>query len=478
MKLCLHVLSYQDQAPDEPLAVELGPSGGSIGRAIDNEWMLPDAARVVSGHHAAVQFADGRFLIKDTSTNGVFVNDDAARIDGARVLEDGDVITIGDYRIAVEVDDTPAPSDEPVTEDGASPTPSFTPDFGADQIHAIAPDESLDAAHLPHADAPVLDELAAHFDGLGAVSGAEEPGTEDASNQFEQVPGFRSYMEQPQPVAPEEPAETPTTKPNEPVTPPAPAPQASAHHTFLGLSSNFGRISPTPAPRAGADADAFVPPKTAQPAPSTAAADAQSDSALLAAFLEGAGLRLDDLPQGNREALFSMLGQLFRQSIAGSMDVLQSLTEVKSQFRISTTVIRPADNNPLRWAVRPEEAMMHLLDPSDDAYLPPREAIDETFAAIKAHQIGVMAGMQAAIESLLDGLDPARLEQAFAAKGGKSLLGSTKARYWDQYEQYYRALRASLHDDFQQIYGDEFARAYERQAQAIRDQGNRRDSDF
>lgn len=77
--------------------------GGSIGRADGNNWVLPDAERVVSSQHAAIQFQGGQFLLADTSTNGTYVNDGADPLGPGKThaLADGDVIGCGDYQLKV-----------------------------------------------------------------------------------------------------------------------------------------------------------------------------------------------------------------------------------------------------------------------------------------------------------------------------------------------------------------------------------------
>ncbi|HXS30233.1 MAG TPA: FHA domain-containing protein, partial [Steroidobacteraceae bacterium] len=56
-------------------SIVLGVSGGSIGRALDNDWALPDPRRYLSGLHARIHVRQGGYYLEDCSTNGVFVND-------------------------------------------------------------------------------------------------------------------------------------------------------------------------------------------------------------------------------------------------------------------------------------------------------------------------------------------------------------------------------------------------------------------
>lgn len=79
-------------------------TGGTIGRLPDNDWVFSDP--YVSGRHALIRYLDGRFLVEDTSTNGVFLNSPQARLPKAQAqpLAHGDVLYIDAYRIAVSIE--------------------------------------------------------------------------------------------------------------------------------------------------------------------------------------------------------------------------------------------------------------------------------------------------------------------------------------------------------------------------------------
>ena len=112
-------------------------------------------------------------------------------------------------------------------------------------------------------------------------------------------------------------------------------------------------------------------------------------------------------------------------------------------------------------------------------FLGPVEAVREGFSDIKAHQMAVMAGMRAAFNDLMRRFDPDVLAESFDRhrKGG-SLLGlAGKSRYWEMYVELYQQLTRDADDNFQRLFGDEFARAYEEQMDrlvaAVRAQGPR-----
>jgi len=108
--LRLTVTSEQGPELGDRASVLIGPEGGRIGRAHDNEWVLPDPKRFLSSHHAHVRFRNGGFLIEDTSTNGLFLNDGTDPVGrlGPQPLRPGDTLRLGAYQIRVSDDATPS----------------------------------------------------------------------------------------------------------------------------------------------------------------------------------------------------------------------------------------------------------------------------------------------------------------------------------------------------------------------------------
>ena len=96
----------------------------------------------------------------------------------------------------------------------------------------------------------------------------------------------------------------------------------------------------------------------------------------------------------------------------------------------------------------------------------PHEAVADALHDIRLHELAAMAAMQAAVRSMLDGLDPTRLRASAEQGGGISLLpAQKKARAWDAYEALHARTVRALADDFDSAFGKAFARAYERSLQ-------------
>ncbi len=101
MALRLRVVSEHAIRLGDHSTKVFGVHGGSIGRATDNEWILPDPERYLSGKHARIDFRAGNYVLVDTSSNGTYVN-------GAQVplgkyhdypLKDGDYVRLGEYEL-------------------------------------------------------------------------------------------------------------------------------------------------------------------------------------------------------------------------------------------------------------------------------------------------------------------------------------------------------------------------------------------
>jgi type VI secretion system FHA domain protein len=107
MALRLTIISEQAAELGEHASVVIGKEGGTIGRAGDNRWVLPDRLRYISSHHARISYRNGGFMVEDTSTNGLFVNEEPEPLGrlGPQPLRAGDRLRLGAYQIAVRDND-------------------------------------------------------------------------------------------------------------------------------------------------------------------------------------------------------------------------------------------------------------------------------------------------------------------------------------------------------------------------------------
>ena len=112
MALTLQVTSFHSGALGPASVKVFDNCGGAIGRSQDNDWVLPDADKFVSSHHAHIVHRGGAYYLKDTSTNGTFINGSPQPVGNnmERQLHHGDRITIGDYEICATLDNAAQPA--------------------------------------------------------------------------------------------------------------------------------------------------------------------------------------------------------------------------------------------------------------------------------------------------------------------------------------------------------------------------------
>ncbi len=245
------------------------------------------------------------------------------------------------------------------------------------------------------------------------------------------------------------------TPPPEPLLPPAPLLSPLAGLAALAATASV-RV---PAP------PAYHPPAAAAPAPPMAPPSGSADAdALLAGLLNGLatpGLRMAALTPENMQ----LIGQLLRESMRGTVELLVARAALKREMRADMTMIVARENNPLKFSPTVEVALNHLLGTQSPGFMPPAPAVRDAFDDLRAHQLGVMAGMRAALEGVLQRFDPQQLESKLTRKSSISSLipGARKARLWELFQELFTQLQSEAQDDFDELFGKAFLRAYEDQ---------------
>jgi predicted component of type VI protein secretion system len=176
-----------------------------------------------------------------------------------------------------------------------------------------------------------------------------------------------------------------------------------------------------------------------------------------------AALGLD--PTHVDRSIFQHLGRIIRTVVQGMVEALQARAEVKNNFRMSMTSIRPVENNPLKFSLNADDALHNLFVKRNPGYLGAQEAFQEGFQDIAFHQVAMLAGIRAGYESMLSKFDPAQLEHSYARKLRRtSLLRlANPMKYWELYREHFEDVSKDGEAGFQLLFGEEFARAYNEQ---------------
>ncbi len=458
MALTLRVTSFHSQALGADSTRVFGAQGGAIGRALDNDWVLPDPEKFVSSHHAQILCRGGAYSLKDTSTNGTFVNGSPQPVGNGmeQQLANGDRIQIGDYEIAVALDAVAQPG---VT-GPSGPTGGWAPQgtgltgpgvTGPGGITGPAGPTGGTGAFgtAPAAGGDIMDI----FDDPSIPQAAPPPAAP--------LPDHVSAMDQNFIPPTPQPAPTPPSDTNV-------IPENWDETSFTDLEGlpmeAPGTINQPPM---GGPPQAAPPPQQIPPSAAAPGAPAAGTQAVVAMLMEAG------LDQANAQAAVTpqnlvALGQIIGVSTQGLIDVLTARSAVKSQFRVQMTMMRPVENNALKSSANATEALLYLLVNQNPAYLGAVESFVEGFENVKAHQMAMMAGMRAAFDSMVQRFDPAELEQRFDKRKSKSRLRlSSSGQFWDMYKDLYDDMTQDADANFQRLFGEEFARAYEEQMQRL-----------
>lgn len=495
----------------EPVAMR-GPSL-TIGRGDENDLVLPDPDRTLSKRHCAIEDHNGNVVVVDLSTNGTFLNYGKLALGATPTpLNDGDVLCMGPYEIVVQIRSDAArdriadpladeqvshghgmnaPTDEDLL-DAPGDGGDFLDDLLSGRDGPVGPrgvdrDEPDDDGLLPplgEDDDPLLPPAADPFEGQGASSRMHAPSAQD---HFK-APGISSAkavipddwdddLLAPGPGAADDPfarpmdgsgAGAPAFIPDDfggDDDPAGAAPLPQAAEPDLPPAEKTQAPRP-PAPPVAAD-PAPAPAAPAAPAPvpvATGAEDAAARAFLKSLGAEEITVKLEDLTP-----TLSRLGHVLRIMVEGLREILMTRTSIKSEFRIEQTMIQAGGNNPLKFSISPEQAIEAMVKPSAKGYLDATQAAEQALKDIKAHEIAMVTGMEAALKGVLSRLDPKVLGEKISVGGGFSgVLKSKKARYWEIYETMYARISDQAQNDFHELFAREFARAYKEQLDKLK----------
>lgn len=456
------------RCPDAVVPEQRRASGGeiSLGRGAECDWVLADPDRVLSKKHCVLEFFGGGWQLRDTSTNGTFVNHAQAPVgrDQVKPLMDGDRLRLGSYEIEVRIAEAPAASSgwagaadpfAPQARDPYAPAPRDSYAAAARDPYS-ADAQNPFASPTPRFDPTPLPGMAPPARG-GLLPDDFDPFADNAAPMPDHAPSTAEAFMVP-PSRPVGKALIPDDW-DLGLTPAAPKPVPPATNPF----AEAPMVPPPPPPPIAAPVP--VPPAPiASPIPATHAPMPGDAAAALAALFDGAGLppAMAARAQQDPDAALRAAGAMLRAAVAGLRALLIARADVKREFRIEQTMLRATDNNPLKFAATEEQALAALLDPRSPAL----RAVQETVDDLTAHQVAGLAATQAAARALLERLAPAALEAE--DPGGGLLPGAKEKRLWEAYRRRHAQLVDQFEDDFDSAFGKAFARAYE-QATGKRD---------
>lgn len=352
MALRLEIISPQRQKLGSRGSIVLGVGGGSIGRALDNDWALPDSNRFLSGHHARIHFRAGHYVLEDTSSNGVFVNDASRPLGkrGIHRLAAGDILRMGEYRVLVRIDDDdPAAAPPP----GAATMANLT-------VQKVVP------LRVPAAE-------------------------RRAVNTSDEDLGHSLDIETLIPDGPSGPfAKPPTAGQREP--------------SETGLNATGDGAHPAAAP--GAMQDRVNRLRAAARARLEGTSPSLALQGGLQAFCRGAGVDYDKLPATSEAQALYLAGRLLRETLAGLRAVLRAQRDFNEHYGIRHE--RPEGPSPLDTGI--DEYLLELLQGHEQRRLDAVLRLRDQFSDAAGHAGALDPALRSALMLFIGHLDPARMD--------------------------------------------------------------------
>jgi type VI secretion system protein ImpI len=415
MTLTLRIENYDTLEDGGPTWITLNQAGAQIGRRAAMDWVLPDPAKHISGHHFDIAFRDGAYWLTDVSTNGTFFQGQRHRLDGPQQLNGGERLVVGHYIIAVELagGGVGTPAQDQASVHGWTVGPSSRAaddgdpwDFGGEQMDPVNPLPN------PASDPHHLDDVAQEFVPLQRPT---------------MPPGAQALpVQQPQQVAPAPPSvqqppvvQSGAAQLSHPpfVPPPQAMPTPPAHDP-----------APVPQPQPAPIPQPVSPPVQQQPAMQIG----DVGQAMLDAFCRGAGLNPAAAQGSDPIVLAEKLGQSARVAAEEIMQMLQDRANVKQFTRGGERTMRSATgNNPMKFLPDTVQALETMFVKPRDGFMTAPDGYENALKDLRLHQMAVFAALQPALAEVLKGLSPDEIEGR--QTNSSNLLGGGKGRHWDSY---------------------------------------------
>lgn len=393
MALQLEIVSEHREIVGDDAVREFSEVGGTIGRSLQNDWVLPDPDRYISSRHATIDYQAGAYYLADTSSNGVFVNGDCEPMGkgNPRRLFNGDVIRLGDFVINVKID-------------------------AGESVVMPLDDEN---------NTPVTDHARSMVDESAMKTGLLLLDEEELTGDDE----FQSAM-------------------------------------FGGAESMEAADDSIFEPMPPSLASEIAPPMESKPAPAPLGAADLDIKEIFNSFLAGLGVDRSDLsPQADLNEIMRNAGEVLREFVEGSTQLLASRANLKNAFRLDQTTVLPRHNNPLKLSANSRDSILQLLVGKEGEYLGPRDAAREVCRDLLFHQDAFLDAMNNAFLEFADRFEPTELQESFDNTLGSGFFAklTNKFKYWRMYEDLYPIITETGGGRFPQMYAEEFVNAYERQ---------------
>lgn len=445
--------------------VEFDGDGGTIGRNDSCDWVLDDPERFVSSRHLNIVFKGQRFFAEDISTNGTFLNDELIGNGERQPLRTGDTLRVGRYMMSVEARDA---QNKVIGDPGSSTRRAkkgkvesdlLSDDGAVESVDPFIGDTDHDPLGTEDARSSLLD--AAPLGGVQDAAATVMPSAADAIPDDWMEGGLAASE-----PAGSEPGLVPELEPEpEPAIDLMPDIEPEVAHPE-GIGSEYAEpgivrlepMEPAPAPPAPDPVPASPIAAPRMPAPAAAAPLTTAADTFEEAFLEQIRLAPDYATPQNG----ALLGAVARELLTGWLDLLLNRSQIRQELRLDATLIGARENNPLKFSLNYQDAIGRMLQGESMGFMPPVESARQVADDLSAHQLAMMAGIDAGVKALVASLEPKA-----AMKGKSALTGAQAIAKLAEHHQRVAQDTTERHDG---VFWHAFKEAYQSTITRVQDQ--------
>jgi len=491
MSLLISIIEFPENCAVSESSKTFGEQGGTIGRSVDNYWVLSDPDCFLSSRHSEIEFEGGHYILTDISTNGTFLNGSREPMGkGNKVqLQDGDEIELSDYKFSIKLlqsnpiinNEDPFSNDDILNDNASQSSFMSTDPFSTGEIESV---ESL-----LNSESQIIDPLVA-LDNIHSESNQSVFNSDFSNSQASQ--SDQSHLLGQSLIWPKTTLEENVIPDGwdmdedigilEEVVKPKSNTMVDAgvivnlRSENLELKKELNHLRKLKEENIRMQSDIKRIKKqflayqknnkvTHHDSVSTTV-DTTMDTTMIAAM----GLPTSNLTKSQILAINRVAGEMIKKTVAGMMQVLTSRNSIKNEFRMNVTTIQPVENNPLKFSANVSDALENMFLKSGSSYKKPIEAVTDGFHGIAEHQVAIIAGMRAAFKGSIKRFDPNFLVKRFDRQQSGYLkynLLFKKTRNWNQFVNYYNDLVNDMDNSFQYLFGDDFVKAYEEQLKSL-----------
>ncbi len=474
--------------------------GGSIGSNPASTWRLSDHEHSVSPQHARVFFADGHFCLEATSPAGLIVNHTGRPLlpGNPFQVQDGDAIRLGRFDISAFVSeslDEASPgrrgeqwaqrfgsvemlvSDRLGGEDNANPLDVALThrDNRISLQERIERQQRNDPLSLLHEASAATNPVSK--DPLAALDNDLSPENQDVNSKLSDY--INAVPEEVDPAAIPDDLQPTSAY----FAPPriqsyesgssdrasrlgsaAVTDEMDAYLASLSKGALGERPVETRSSREVATRDGWlggVRTGTANP-------DSEEqlvDHVVLRPVCHALGVSIESMTVPEANQLAREIGSALRAAVTGLMDL--NGEELSSRSLLAETHLHAIEDNPLRLAEKPDEAIRDLFMVQSPVHLSATAAVAESLNVLKHHQMASEKATDAALEAVLRALAPLALAKRFLKyKGHAPRTGDLDAWHWRMYQHYYGELSSDRQGGLSRMFREVFRQVYDREMRA------------